>query len=286
MRPLAQKSGGVVSDQGGEFNFDPEDFERIRKLIHDRAGINLHAGKQAMVYSRISRRLRERGEQSFNKYLKWLEAARGVEADAEWQEFVNCLTTNLTSFFREDHHFRLLATELSKRRGRPTRIWCNAASTGEEPYSLAITVAETLGTNADVNILCSDIDTKVLSKAAAGIYAADTRGLSTDHMHRYFLKGTGSNHGLIRAQANVRKFVEFKQVNLMDAQWSLGNFFDFVFCRNVMIYFNQKTQREVLEKTHRAMAAGGLLFAGHSENFAESRDLFRMRGKTVYERIG
>ncbi|KNZ34393.1 MAG: chemotaxis protein CheR [Methylibium sp. NZG] len=269
----------------GEFSFGPADFERVRKLIHQRAGISLHAGKQAMVYSRLSRRLRELGHGSFGQYLQALEGASGAAANAEWQEFVNCLTTNLTSFFREDHHFGLLANELTARRGQNLRIWCNAASTGEEPYSLAMTVVEALGANASVTIFCSDIDTKVLATAEQGIYAADARGLSPERLRQHFLRGTASNAGFIRIKPELQRLVEFHTFNLMNDRWSLGEPFDIVFCRNVMIYFDAPTQRRVLERMHRAMKPRALLFAGHSENFSDSRDIFRLRGKTVYERV-
>ena len=268
-----------------EFQFSSADFERVRKLIHARAGISLHAGKQAMVYSRLSRRLREVGMDSFADYLRWLEGASGPDADREWQEFVNSLTTNLTSFFREAHHFPLLATELQRDRARHWRIWCNAASTGEEPYSIAITVLEALGTSARATLLCSDIDTKVLARAQAGVYPADTRGLTPELLKRYFLRGTGRNAGMIRVRPEVQRLIEFRPFNLMDSQWSLGEPFDIVFCRNVMIYFDAPTQRKVLERMRKAMVPGGLLFAGHSENFGDSRDLFRLRGKTVYESV-
>jgi len=271
------------SGRDAEFSFSGADFERVRKLIYQRAGISLHAGKQAMVYSRLSRRLRDVGYRSFADYLQWLEQARGPEGEAEWQEFVNCLTTNLTSFFREDHHFPVLAAELTRDKGRRWRIWCNAASTGEEPYSLAMTVAEALGPSAPVQILCSDIDTKVLARAEQGVYPADARGLSAELLKRYFMRGTGNNSGFIRVKPELRRLVEFRPFNLMDSHWSLGEPFDIVFCRNVMIYFDGPTQRRVLERMRRAMQPHGLLFAGHSENFSESRDLFRLRGKTVYE---
>ena len=286
-RMNAAQSSAKAQDQAREqeFTFDAADFERVRQLIYKRAGISLHQGKQAMVYSRVSRRLREVGESSFGSYLQWLEQATGAQAEEEWQEFVNCLTTNLTSFFREEHHFPVLASELTKRRGHRTRIWCNAASTGEEPYSLAMTVIEALGANADVNIICSDIDTKVLAKAARGIYPADSRGLSPERLRLHFLRGTGVNQGAIRVRHELQRLVEFRAFNLMDAQWSLGEPFDIVFCRNVMIYFDKATQERVLEGMHRVLQPHGLLFAGHSENFAASRDLFRLRGKTVYERL-
>ncbi|HEY8706987.1 MAG TPA: CheR family methyltransferase [Burkholderiaceae bacterium] len=268
-----------------EFSFAAADFQRVRRLIHRKAGISLHAGKQAMVYSRLSRRLRELGQTSFGAYLQWLEQAQGAAAEREWQEFINCLTTNLTSFFREEHHFPVLASELAQREGRALRIWCNAASTGEEPYSIAMTVAETLGDNANVSILCSDIDTRVLTVAERGVYAADARGLSPEKLRRHFMRGAGANHGFIRVKSELQRLVEFRTFNLMDARWSIGEPFDIVFCRNVMIYFDAPTQRGVLERMHGAIAARGLLFAGHSENFTESKDLFRLRSKTVYERV-
>jgi chemotaxis protein methyltransferase CheR len=268
-----------------EFAFGPSDFERVRTLIYQRAGISLNPGKRAMVYSRLSRRLRELGHASFRAYLEWLEGGTGAQAEQEWQEFVNCLTTNLTSFFREEHHFPALAQELQDRRGKALRIWCNAASTGQEPYSLAMTVLEALGPNAPVRILCSDIDTNVLATAERGVYAADSRGLSKERLHRHFLRGTGRNDGFIRAKPELRALVEFRALNLMDQNWRFGEPFDIVFCRNVMIYFDAATQHRVLERLHAVIQPHGLLFAGHSENFTDSKQLFRLRGKTIYERL-
>lgn len=267
-----------------EFTLTPADFERIRTLIHQRAGISLHAGKQAMVYSRLSRRLRETRHAGFSAYLQWLE--KGGAPESEWQEFVNCLTTNLTAFFREEHHFHALVEDLRARASRPIRIWCNAASTGEEPYSLAMTAVETLGLSAQVKLVCSDIDTNVLDTARRGVYAADARGLSPERLRRHFLRGTGSNAGFIRVKPELSRLIEFRVFNLMSRDWSaLGEPFDIVFCRNVMIYFDAPTQRKVLEGIHRAMRPGGLLYVGHSENFTDSSDLFRLRGKTIYERV-
>ena len=270
-----------------EYTLTPADFERIRKLIYERAGISLHAGKQAMVYSRLSRRLRETRHGSFASYLDRLE--RGG-SESEWQEFVNCLTTNLTAFFREEHHFHALVDDLralaGRSGGRPLRLWCNAASTGEEPYSLAMTVVETLGVSAPAQLLCTDIDTKVLAKAQRGVYPADARGLSPERLKRHFLRGTGSNAGSIRVKPELARLVEFRPFNLMSTSWStLGEPFDVVFCRNVMIYFDVPTQRRVLERIHGVTRPGALLYVGHSENFNDSRDIFRLRGKTIYERV-
>jgi chemotaxis protein methyltransferase CheR len=269
-----------------EFTLTPADFERVRKLIYQHAGISLHAGKQAMVYSRLSRRLRETRFGSFADYLGWLERTTGAEAETEWQEFINCLTTNLTAFFREEHHFHALVEDLHARASRPMRIWCSAASTGEEPYSLAMTVIETLGVSAQVKIICSDIDTNVLATAQRGVYGAEARGLSPERLKRHFMRGTGANSGHIRAKPELSRLLEFRTFNLMSPSWSsLGEGFDLVFCRNVMIYFDAPTQRKVLEHMHGCIKPGGLLYVGHSENFTESRDLFRLRGKTIYERV-
>ncbi len=282
MNAMLQSAAPVAAgDQ--EFTLSSAEFDRIRHLIYQRAGISLHAGKQAMVYSRLSRRLRETGHRSFSDYLQALE--RGG-SDAEWQEFVNCLTTNLTAFFREEHHFHALVEDLKARASKPVRLWCNAASTGEEPYSLAMTVVETLGPSAQVKMVCSDIDTKVLATAQRGVYSADARGLSPERLRRHFMRGTAQNSGFIRVKPELARFIEFKTFNLMSPSWSaLGEAFDIVFCRNVMIYFDNATQRKVLEHMHAAMKPGSLLYVGHSENFTEARDLFRLRGKTIYERV-
>jgi chemotaxis protein methyltransferase CheR len=280
----ALRADATTGSAEQEFSFGVADFERVRQLIYQRAGISLHAGKQAMVYSRLSRRLRETGHRSFSSYLQWLEQPSVTAGDQEWQEFVNCLTTNLTSFFREEHHFHELARDLKARSARPPRIWCNAASTGEEPYSIAMTVNESTGSHG-VSILASDIDTKVLATAARGVYAADARGLTPERLRQHFLRGKGANSGFIRVKPELAKLIDFRPHNLMDTHWSLGDPFDIVFCRNVMIYFDAPTQRRVLERIHRVMKPGGWLYVGHSENFSESKDLFQLRGKTIYQRV-
>jgi len=283
MSAVPSASGAEAIDH--EFSFSKQDFDRVRELIYKHAGISLHEGKHAMVYSRLSRRLRDTGHKSFSSYLQWLESTTGAQATQEWQEFVNCLTTNLTSFFREEHHFHALAEDLKPWAGKPVRIWCCAASTGEEPYSIAITCSEALGSNASVSITASDIDTNVLASCRRGVYNADARGLDPSRLRNFFMRGTGANAGRIRVKPELQRWIDFRTLNLMDNQWSLGDPFHMVFCRNVMIYFDAPTQRKVLERIHRVMRPQGLLFVGHSENFTESRDLFRLRGKTIYERV-
>jgi chemotaxis protein methyltransferase CheR len=266
-----------------EFTFSNGDFTRVQKLIYQRAGISLHDGKRAMVYSRLSRRLRETGDRSFVDYLNSLEAASGATGEVEWQEFINCLTTNLTSFFREEHHFHALADALKPLVGKPIRMWCNAASTGEEPYSIAMTLQEAGCGNA--KLLATDIDTKVLATAQRGVYAADARGLSPQRLQKHMMRGTGANAGFMRVKPELQKMIEFRTFNLMAPSWSMGEPFDMIFCRNVMIYFDHETQRKVLERIHGVMKPGSLLFVGHSENFTDSRDLFHLQGKTIYKRV-
>lgn len=278
----ASLPGSGVSPQGREFVWTDADFDRVQALIYQRAGISLHDGKHAMVYSRLSRRLRDTGYQSFKEYLGWLETHDGPE----WQEFINALTTNLTSFFREQHHFEIFASHLkSKPAGKNWRVWCNAASTGEEPYSIVMTAMEALGATPPVALTASDIDSKVLASAAQGVYRQDAlKGVSEDRIQRFFLRGKGANHGMVRVKPELQRLIQFISVNLIRDDWPFKEPFDVVFCRNVMIYFDASTQRKVLERIHRVMVPGGLLFVGHAENFSESRDLFVLRGKTVYER--
>ncbi|ODS69018.1 MAG: chemotaxis protein CheR [Acidovorax sp. SCN 68-22] len=280
MVEVAQASGPLA--QGREFVWTEADFTRVQSLIYQRAGISLHDGKHAMVYSRLSRRLRETGHSSFREYLGWLEQHDG----GEWQEFINALTTNLTAFFREQHHFDILAGHLrSGAPGTAWRVWCNAASTGEEPYSIVMTAFETLGANAAFKLVASDIDSRVLATAAQGVYRIENlKGLTPERVQRFFLRGKGANAGLARVKPELTRAIEFISVNLIRDDWPFREPFDVVFCRNVMIYFDAPTQRRVLEKIHRVLKPGGMLFVGHAENFSESRDLFSLHGKTVYER--
>jgi chemotaxis protein methyltransferase CheR len=279
-RAVPTPESGPVAE-GREFVWSNADFSRVKALIYKKAGISLHDGKHAMVYSRVSRRLRETGHDSFKTYLDWLEQHDGPE----WQEFINALTTNLTAFFREQHHFEVLNELLRAQPSKHWRIWCSAASTGEEPYSIAMTASEALGSRGSFEIVNSDIDTKVLATAARGVYKIDgIKGLSPERQQRFFMRGKGSNAGLVRAKPELQKHMEFVPVNLIQ-ELPFREPFDIVFCRNVMIYFDATTQREVLARMHRVMKPGGMLFVGHAENFSDARTLFTLRGKTVYERV-
>lgn len=255
-------------------------FRRISQLIYQRAGIVLADHKREMVYNRLVRRLRTLNIDDFGRYLALLESQPN---SAEWQAFINALTTNLTAFFREAHHFPLLA-DLARQRGGNFSVWCAAASTGEEPYSIAMTLAETLGSSPGrFQVHASDIDTDVLNKAIAGVYREEElRTLSQQQRQRFFLRGTGPHSGMVRVRQELSNCVSFAQRNLLASEWAIPGPFDAIFCRNVMIYFDKATQIRILRRFVPLLKPGGLLFAGHSENFSQISDEFWLRGQTVY----
>ncbi len=264
-----------------EFEFTAQDFEAVRRLIYSHAGITLSEAKVDMVYSRLARRLRATGLTSFQDYLALLKRGDG----AEWEAFVNALTTNLTSFFREAHHFDILKGFLKNRRERPITIWSAAASTGEEPYSIAMTAVEALGdAHQGVRIMASDLDTQVLQKAREGVYPMERIAkMDAGRQQRFFLRGTGSREGLVKVRPQLQAMIGFFQLNLLDAQWSVKGPLDAIFCRNVMIYFDKPTQYRILQRMKPLLKPDGLLFLGHSEALYHAADLFRLRGQTVYE---
>jgi chemotaxis protein methyltransferase CheR len=264
-----------------EFEFTAQDFTRVRKLIYQHAGISLSDAKTDMVYSRIGRRLRAVGHDSFKQYLDDLEQQQNAD---EWEAFTNALTTNLTSFFREEHHFPILADHLVKLQ-KPIRIWCSAASTGEEPYTIAMTACEAFGTlKPPVEIYATDIDTNVLATASRGVYPYErVSKLSEKRRREFFQKGTGQNEGSVRVRNELRSLITFAQLNLLDEQWPMKDQFDAIFCRNVMIYFDKPTQTKILSRFVPLMKPNTLLFAGHSENFLYVSTALQLLGKTVYQ---
>jgi chemotaxis protein methyltransferase CheR len=234
-----------------------------------------------MVYSRLARRLRAVGMTSFATYLDTIERDR---ESAEWEAFTNALTTNLTSFFREEHHFPILAEHVKKKTG-PLDIWCSASSTGEEPYSIAMTLCEAFGTlTPPAHVIATDIDTNVLNTAASGVYPIERLDrMSPERAKRFFLRGKGAQEGLVRVRPELRQMVTFRQLNLLSSDWPVSGPFDAIFCRNVMIYFDKPTQGRILDRFAPLMKPDALLFAGHSENFLYVSNAYRLRGKTVYE---
>ena len=267
-----------------DFPLLDEDFQRIRKMLYSWGGISLNDSKKPMVGNRLKRRLRTLGYFEFSRYLDFLECTEG-----EREHFINALTTNLTSFFREEYHFTALANYLrAQPRGRPIHIWSAAASTGEEPYSIAMTAIEALGEHDSrrVHVLASDIDTRVLAQAEVGIYGLDrVDKLSSETLRRCFLRGGGSNEGKVRIRPEVRGLVSFRQINLLAPSWPVPGEIDVIFCRNVMIYFDKETQAKILARFAPLLLPQGLLIAGHSESYSFASHLFRLCSKTIYRPV-
>jgi chemotaxis protein methyltransferase CheR len=274
--------------QQREFAFTSDHFNRLRSLVGLHTGISITDAKRELVYSRLSRRLRQLGMDSFEAYCGMLEAG---DAD-EVPQFVNAITTNLTAFFREAHHFQILADnvlpEIMARNSktRQIRIWSAGCSTGEEPYSIAIVVREVLS-NArgwDVKILATDIDSGVLETGKNGIYSEERiSGLSVERLQSSFRKGTGANLGFAKVVPELQSLITFRQLNLMDI-WPMRGLFDIIFCRNVVIYFNKEKQRVLFGRFANTLTAKGFLFVGHSESLHEICPRFELIGKTVYTR--
>jgi chemotaxis protein methyltransferase CheR len=269
----------ALNKEQGEFGYKRADFNVVRAKLRQLAGINLADSKDSMVYSRLSRRIRALNLKDFSAYLQYLNSHHD-----EQEEFINALTTNLTSFFRERHHFEHLRNFITQNK-RPLKIWCAASSTGEEPYSIAMTAVEAFGSfDIPITIVASDIDSKVLTSASKGVYKIEQLdNMATDFKKCFFHRGKGNSFGNVRVVPELRKLLSFQKLNLMDDSWALPKDFDIVFCRNVMIYFDKQTQLQILEKIIAHMNHTGLYYAGHSENFSHVSSLLKPLGKTVYE---
>jgi chemotaxis protein methyltransferase CheR len=265
---------------GYEFEFSSADLARVQRLMFAFSSVTLRDHKESMVYNRLSRRLRATGYRSFKAYLDWVEDP----GSGERENFVNALTTNLTSFFRESHHFDMLAARIAVRQERTAmRVWSCACSTGQEAWSAAIVLRET---GQAGEILATDIDSDVLRTAAAGIYRRDQAGgLDPARLRRFFLRGTDSNDGMIKVGPDLHSMVKFQMRNLLAPAASAGERFDAIFCRNVAIYFDTPAQRQLLERLTAALVPGGLLFVGQSEMFPLGYPGLRSCGHTAYERV-
>ena len=290
---LRQPAPGVDSERAAPsetnatafktFAFSDADFKRLQRMIFDFAGISLNANKKPMAYSRLTKRLRQLKLSTFGEYLDFVQSS----GDDEHVRFINALTTNLTYFFREPHHFPILVDHLMTLTAtEPLVVWSAACSTGEEPYSIAMAVIEAFAIDAPpVRIIASDLDTEALATAARGVYSMEKlASLSPQRLKKFFLKGAGAQAGYARIRPEVQRLVEFRQVNLHEGPWSIEGPLAAIFCRNVMIYFNKETQSKILARFMPLLRPNGWLFAGHSENFFyNAGDIFRSRGKTVYE---
>ncbi len=272
-----------------------KDFKFICQYVYESAGIVLNEGKREMVYRRITRIVRERNIDSFTTYCQILRES----PEAEKSYFINAITTNLTSFFRENHHFDyLLKNELPKllkqnpgpnrRKGdKRLRIWSSAASTGEEPYSIAITLIE--GMKAvlkqwDIKILATDIDSNVLEIAKKGIYENKRiEDIPANYKQKYFHKGKAGNASKVKVDQSLQNLITFKQLNLLH-EWPVKGPFDVIFCRNVIIYFDKRTQQDLFARYYEMLAPGGLLILGHSENLGAYQKYFENVGRTIFKK--
>jgi chemotaxis protein methyltransferase CheR len=268
----------------GEIALSDREFSRVKSRVYAEAGISLSDAKRTLVVSRLTKLVRALGLATFDDYLDYLERA-GTEKDA--QEFVNALTTNLTRFFREDHHFTHLVDyvgeiiEREKGRGAKLRIWSAGCSTGQEPYTIALSLLAAYPELArwDFRILATDIDTNVIAKAAQGIYPESELGGLSPERARLFERPGGGN---IRIPAAARNVVAFKPLNLMAPGWPMRGPFDAIFCRNVAIYFDKPTQATLFSRLGKMLTPGGFLYIGHSENLGAGGEGFRLVGKTIY----
>lgn len=270
------------------FELKNSDFEKISRLVYEQCGIYLHEGKKELVKARLSKRLRAGSYKSFSDYYRYVTTEEGTD---ELVSMIDSISTNLTSFFREESHFVRLrhiilsAIEKSDHRGSKNnfQIWSAGCSTGEEPYTLAITVRETAGNHSfDASILATDISTKVLKIAEAGIYGQEKiKGITPAILKKYFQVGTGQSAGYVRIKNEIKKMIIFQRFNLMDRFHAHSNF-DVIFCRNVMIYFDKKTQNLLVNKFYDSLKSGGYFFVGHSESLTGLKHQFNYVEPSVY----
>lgn len=271
-----------------DFHFTDNDFRRIQGLVSEHTGISLSDAKKDMVYGRLSRRLRALDIEKFQDYCSLLED----EHEDELIQFTNAITTNLTSFFREPHHFEHLAKTvlpmLAKKNAhtKKIRIWSSGCSTGEEPYTIAMTVLENMsGLHGwDIKILATDLDSNVVETAKNGIYTQErVNGISKTQLNKWFRKGSGEHSEKVRVANELKNIITFKQLNLMH-EWPMAGLFDIIFCRNVVIYFDKPTQKILFNRYFDLMAEEGHLFIGHSESLYRVSDKFSLIGNTIYQR--
>lgn len=279
-----------------ELNLAPltdSEFNELVRIIYDKTRIQMSEHKRALVTSRISKRIRALNMSSFKEYIDYLKGA----PDEEVTNFINAVTTNKTDFFRENKHFEYMKTtflpnwEKSYKEGKVNnlRIWSAACSTGEEPYTIAMTLHDYFGerfNHYDIKILASDIDTNVLSHACAGIYKEETvEAIQTNTLKKYFLKGTGNNAGLYKVKNILQKCISFRQLNFKDEDFDIHTKFDLIFCRNVIIYFDKEFQKELFNKFYRYMKEDSYVFIGHSETLFGISDLFKYISSNIYKKI-
>jgi len=270
-----------------EFTFTDNDFQQVKKIVYDFAGIDLNESKKNLVYNRLAKRIRFLEQDSFTTYLTYVKQV----GEAEFVHMINAITTNLTFFFRENHHFEFLANTAipqviaNNQSSKKIRIWSAGCSTGEEPYSIAIVLKEVVPPGWDAKVIATDLDSNVVATGKAGVYKIDRlKGVSEPRKKRWFLKGTGANEGMVKVKKELQDIIDFGQLNLMD-EWPLRDSIDIIFCRNVVIYFDKPTQSRLFNRYAEKLPMGGHLFIGHSESLYKVCDRFKLLGKTIYERV-
>lgn len=269
-----------------DYSITQEEFQRFRALIYGESGISLTDQKRTLLTSRLSKRVRELGLRTFSEYY---DAVIDDPSREEFTRLLDLISTNKTDFFREPKHFAFLRERIlpELERDKRIRIWSSACSTGEEPYTVAITVFEHVHDPAqwDVRILATDLSTRVLAKAAAGRYKEDRfRDVPSEVLRRHFLRGRGSCVGLFKVKPHLAAAISFRRLNLMDEQFPIKSPLDLIFCRNVMIYFDRPTQETLVNKFHRYLKPGGYLFIGHSESLQWVNHPFQAVEPTIYRR--
>ncbi len=272
-----------------EFAFTDNNFNHIRNIVTEHSGIVLSDAKRDMVYSRLVRRLRALRIKNFDAYCAMLEDHN----HEEFTHFINAITTNLTSFFRENHHFEMLANEIlpdimqRNQQSKKIRIWSAGCSTGMEPYSIAMVLKELITPQQgwDIKILATDLDTNVIETAAQGIYQANrVTGVSDARMARWFMQGRGANVDKLKVSKELRQMITFKAMNLLQPFPFKGPI-DIIFCRNVVIYFDKDTQRQLFDRFANVHVQGSYLFIGHSETLYNVTDRYQLIRNTVYKKI-
>jgi chemotaxis protein methyltransferase CheR len=265
-----------------------EEFGQFSALVYRECGILLPATKKALLVTRLSKRLRELGVPSFQAYYNLIASDPG---GSEFTRLLDLISTNKTDFFREPVHFEFLRTRIlpELQRLKQVRIWSAACSSGEEPYSIAMSVADGVEypPQWDCRILASDLSTRVLSKAASGIYEADrVRALPLDVLRRHFLKGRGEHAHLFKVKPHLTEMIVFRRINLIAERYPIKTPLDMIFCRNVMIYFDRPTQARLMAKFRHHLKPGGYLFIGHSESLQWVDHQFRYVAPTIYRNEG
>jgi chemotaxis protein methyltransferase CheR len=269
-----------------ELAITAEEYQRLCSLIYAESGIALGEQKAALVVGRLSKRLRDLGLGTFTEYYEKVTEDRTRE---EFTRMLDLISTNKTDFFREPRHFDFLREHILPdcARAKCMRIWSSACSTGEEPYTIAMTLYDSVQNPAewDFKILASDLSTRVLAKAAAGTYDEErVHTLPPDAIKRHFLKGRADRAGLVKVKSHLTDMVQFRRVNLMDERFPIRAPLDVVFCRNVMIYFDHPTQETLVNKFHSYLKPGGYLFIGHSESLQWAKHAFKLIAPTIYRK--